>query len=130
MAGSMHIPSIDTAEVCHDWRRNRLVTACDIQWKPQDGLSKSEPRVSGKADCRQTSVASRLPEESVGHGQTNLGVPPRAISPLARSSGLVVCPSSHEPGTHVGSGRSPGLKERGEWRIQTKMLKHLKVNIK
>lgn len=73
------------------------------------GCQSQDLKASGKADCsRQTSDASCLPEESVGHGQTNLGVPPRAISPLASCSGLVVCPSLHEPGTHVGAAAPQG----------------------
>lgn len=108
MAGSMHIPSIDTAEVCRDWRRNRLPAACDIQWMPQDGLSEAPHlghQVRLSAGRQQTDVC--LPEEvwavdrqiSVSrHGRFLHG------QPLGSRHVFL----SHEPGTHTAEAASQG----------------------
>lgn len=54
---------------------------------------------------------------------------PRAISPwpAPRVSSCVLVARARN--TH-GRSRIPGLKEHGKWSVQTKMLKHLMVNVK
>lgn len=121
MAGSMHIPSTDTAEVCRDWRRIRLTTAYDVQSKPQDGAVKDKTSgqqvrlTAGRHLYREVSVCLRREgvERSVDR---QISVSHRGRFLRGQPVGTVVW-SRHTSQEHAR--KMPPPRAEGAWQVES-----------